>query len=310
MQNFIIIFVFLALGALSKRLFALPEKAPLYINKFIINAALPAVILLKLPQLTLDKNALLPALAPWSLAIVLAGLIFVLARRLKWSREIVGAVLILALYGNSSYLGFPMVRAFFGDEGMPYAIMFDQLGNFIMFAIGTPLLLALFVEDETGAKSGRTISALAIVKRIFSFPPFYALLAGLALNGVHYPQVIEKMLAWLGLTLAPLAMFIVGLQLSWHVPAQFRQPLVVVLALRLLISPALALIFFALTGHHELAARVTVFEAAMPTMVTAAIMAIGTNLSPRLCTAAVGFGLMLSLITLPLWFAIAGWLLQ
>ncbi|MFT3929149.1 MAG: AEC family transporter [Spongiibacteraceae bacterium] len=303
MQNFIVIAVFLALGALSKRLFALPEKAPLYINKFIINCALPAVILLKLPQLALDKNALLPMLAPWALAIVLSAVIFFLARRLKWPRGIVGAVLILSLYSNSSYLGFPMVRAFFGDAGMPYAIMFDQLGNFIMFAVGTPILLALFVESE------QKISALAIVKRIFSFPPFYALLAGLALNGVQYPAAIEQMLSWLGLTLAPLAMFIVGLQLSWHVPTQFRQPLIVVLALRLLISPALALAFFMLTGHRELAARVTVFEAAMPTMVTAAIMAIGTNLSPRLCTAAVGFGLILSFVTLPLWFALANWLL-
>lgn len=315
MQNFVVIAVFLALGALSKRLFVLPEKAPLYINQFIINVALPAVILLKLPQLTLDKNALLPMLAPWSLALVLSAFIFFLARRLNWSRDVLGAVLILSLYGNSSYLGFPMVRAFFGDTGMPYAIMFDQLGNFVMFATGTPILLALFVENKQVVVNGQAgesqqkISALAIIKRIFSFPPFYALLAGLALNGVTYPALLEKILSWLGLLLAPLAMFIVGLQLSWHVPAQFRQPLVIVLALRLLISPALALSFFAFTGHHELAARVTVFEAAMPTMVTAAIMAMSTNLSPRLCTAAVGFGLILSLATLPLWYALANWLL-
>lgn len=309
MQNFIVIGVFLALGVLSKRLFALPEKAPLYINKFIINCALPAVILLKLPQLTLDHNALLPMLAPWSLAVILSTLIFVMARKFQWPREIVGAVLILSLYSNSSYLGFPMVRAFFGDEGMPYAIMFDQLGNFIMFATGTPILLALFINDDPDVEREQKISALAIVKRIFSFPPFYALLAGLALNGVKYPVIVEQILSWLGLTLAPLAMFIVGLQLSWHVPAQFRQPLMIVLALRLLLSPALVLLFFLLTGHRELAARVTVFEAAMPTMVTAAIMAIGTNLSPRLCTAAVGFGLILSFVTLPLWFALVNWLL-
>ncbi|HET8711725.1 MAG TPA: AEC family transporter [Spongiibacteraceae bacterium] len=303
MQNFIVIAVFLALGALSKRLFALPEKAPLYINQFIINCALPAVILLKLPQLTLDKNALLPMLAPWSLALVLSiGIVF-LARRLKWPRELLGAVLILSIYGNSSYFGFPMVRAFFGDTGMPYAIVFDQLGNFIMLATGAPLLLAHFGGGE------RPVSALAMVKRVFSFPPFYALLAGVALNGVVYPALLQQVLSWFGLLLAPLAMFIVGLQFSWHVPAQWRRPLFVVLAARLFVSPALALLVFALTGHRELAARVTVFEAGMPTMVTAAIMAIDTNLAPRLCTAAVGFGLIFSLLTLPLWYVLANWLL-
>ncbi len=301
MQNFIVIAVFLALGALSRRLFALPDKAPLYINRFIINCALPAVILLKLPQLTLDKNVLLPMLAPWLLALLLSAAVLGLARRLRWSREVLGAVLLLSIYGNSSYFGFPMVRAFFGDEGMPYAIMFDQLGNFVMLATGTPLLLALFAEGQ------QKISASAILRRIFSFPPFYALLAGLALNGAAYPEAFAQLLSWLGWLLAPLAMFIVGLQLSWHVPAPLRQPLTVVLAARLIVSPALVLAFCAATDHGELAARVTVFEAGMPTMVTAAIMAISANLAPRLCTAAVGFGLLLSLITLPMWFALASW---
>jgi malate permease and related proteins len=302
MQNFIVIAVFLSLGALCKRLFALPEKAPLYINKLIINCALPAVILMNLPRLTLDKNVLLPMLAPWLLALVLSVGIILLGRRFNWPRELLGSVLILAIYGNSSYFGFPMVRAFFGEAGMPYAIMFDQLGNFVMFATGTPLLLAVFVENN------QKVSLWAILKRIFSFPPFYALLAGLALNGTTYPDVVEHVLSGLGLLLAPLAMFIVGLQLSWHVPKQLRQPLFIVLAMRLLVSPGLVLLFFLLTGHHELAARVTVFESGMPTMVTAAIMAIDTNLSPRLCTAAVGFGLIFSLLTLPLWFSLTHWL--
>lgn len=303
MQNFIVIAVFLSLGALCKRLFALPEKAPLYINQFIINITLPAVILLKLPQLTLNKNILLPMLAPWAIAILLSAFLWVLARRLDWSRELHGAMLLLVVYANSSYFGFPMVRAFFGDVGMPYAIMFDQLGNFIMLATGAPLLLAHF-----GANAER-VSAFAMIKRVFSFPPFYALLAGLALNGVTYPALMQHVLSWIALLLAPLAMFIVGLQLSWHVPPPLRQPLLIVLAARLFISPALALLFCLLIGNRELAARVTVFEAGMPTMVTAAIMAMSANLAPRLCTAAVGFGLIFSLLTLPLWFVLTHWLL-
>lgn len=302
MQNFIVIAVFLCLGVVCKRLFALPEKTPLYINQFIINVALPAVILSKLPQLTLDKHVFLPMLAPWVLAAFFSVLLWQLARRLDWPRELHGAVLMLVLYSNSSYFGFPMVRAFFGDAGMPYAIMFDQLGNFIMLATTAPLLLANF-----GADAAR-ISAPAMVKRVFGFPPFYALLAGLALNGATYPALVQTILSSLALLLAPLAMFAVGLQLSWHVPRELRRPLLIVLAARLLVAPALVLLFCTVAGSRELAARVTVFEAGMPTMVTSAIMAISANLAPRLCTAAVGFGLAFSLLTLPFWFVLARWL--
>lgn len=303
MQNFIVIAVSLCFGALCKRLLMLPEKTPLYINHFVINCALPAVILLKLPHLTLDKNIFLPMFAPWLLALLLSAAAIFLAKRLHWPRELLGAVLILAIYSNSSYFGFPMVRAFFGDVAMPYAIMFDQLGNFVMFAIGAPVLAARFSTNT------QQISALAIIKRVFSFPPFYALLAGLALNGIEYPTIIVQILSGLSLLLAPLAMFIVGLQLSWHVPSPLRQPLLIVLAARLLLAPALVFLVCALSDHRELAARVTVFEAGMPTMVTAAIVAMGANLAPRLCTAAVGFGLIFSLVTLPCWFALVNWLL-
>jgi malate permease and related proteins len=298
MQNFIVIVVFLALGALARRLFSLPDKAPIYINHFVINVALPAVILLKLPELPLDRTVLLPMLVPWLVALPLIGAVVALARRQGWSRDVIGALVMLVLYGNTSYFGFPMVRAFFGDNGMPYAIMFDQLGNFVMLAIFAPLILARFNPMDKP-------TTWAMVRRIFGFPPFIALLVALALNGVTYPPLIAEVLGALSHLLAPLAMFIVGLQLAWHVPHDLRQPLLVVLVARLLVSPLLALVFCLLSGHSDLAVRVTVFEAGMPTMVTAAIMAMSANLAPRLCTAAVGFGLGASLVTLPIWYWLA-----
>jgi len=44
-----------------------------------------------------------------------------------------------------------------------------------------------------------------------------------------------------------------------------------------------------------------VLEAAMPSMVTAGALAIAHGLAPRLAAAMVGYGLLLSLLTLPLW---------
>jgi len=304
MQNFIIIAVFLALGALCKRLFALPEKALLYLNHFILSVTLPAVILLKLPQLPLNKSVLLPMLIPWLSTLPLGAAAIFAARRLGWARDMTGALLMLVLYGNSSYFGFPMVRAFFGDAGMPYAIIFDQLGNFALLAVTAPLLIAHFSERD------KPISAWAVLRRIFSFPPFIALIAALALNGVSYPGWLSQILSMLSMLLAPLAMFIVGLQISWRIPADLQKPLSVVLAIRLLIAPLLALLLCLIGGHTDLAARVSIFEAAMPTMVTAALMAMAANFAPRFCTAAVGFTLLGSVLTLPLWFVLTQWLFR
>ncbi len=294
-QQFLIIGVFLALGAACQRGLSLPAQAPFFINRLIINFILPAVILLKLPRLVLDHAVWLPMLIAWALAGAGALMVLGLSRWLGWGRELTGAALLLGLYGNTSYLGFPMVRAFFGDAGMPYAIVFDQLGNFVMLAVFAPLIVARY-----GA--GQPVPSLAgMLRRLLGFPPFLALLAGLLLNGVAYPAWLQVGLEGGALLLAPLAMFIVGSQLSWSLPGDLRAPLMWLLGLRLVVLPALALGLLALLGTEGLVRQVTVFEAGMPTMVTASIMAMAAGMVPRLCSAAVGLGLVLSLLSLPLW---------
>ena len=52
--------------------------------------------------------------------------------------------------------------------------------------------------------------------------------------------------------------------------------------------------------------RANVLESAMPSMITAAALAISHQLAPRLAAALVGYGILLSLLTLPAW----AWLLQ
>jgi predicted permease len=53
-------------------------------------------------------------------------------------------------------------------------------------------------------------------------------------------------------------------------------------------------------------ADVAVFETAMPPMITAAALAISHRLAPDFAAALVGYGTVVSLLTLPLWV----WLLS
>jgi malate permease and related proteins len=309
MENFVVIGVFITLGALAKRFLAVPEKAPLWINQFIIYVALPAVILRQLPALQFRADAILPIVLPWLFFVATLLAVHLVSERQQWPREVKGALLMLIPMGNTSYLGYPMVRAFFGEAGMPYAIVFDQIGNFLLLAVFAPIILARFGSQITDT------SWRGIGKRIVSFPPFIALCIALSLlRGVTLPAVIDTGLMLLGKTMAPLAMLIIGLQLAVHVPRELRAPLSFALGMKLLVSPLLAIALCVAVGaisgtSDTLAMQVTVFEAAMPTMVTAAILAMAAGLAPRLCTATVGFGLCCSLLSLPLWFLLTRWLL-
>ena len=101
-------------------------------------------------------------------------------------------------------------------------------------------------------------------------------------------------------------MLAVGLSIQLKMPRDEVKPLAVGLMLKLLVLPALALLLALLLGMQETMLQASVLESAMPAMITAAALAIAHNLAPRLAAALVGYGILLSLLTLPGWL----WLLE
>jgi len=53
--------------------------------------------------------------------------------------------------------------------------------------------------------------------------------------------------------------------------------------------------------------RITVFEASMPSHITASLLASQYNMNPRLCSLMVGFGLMFVFITTFIWWWVSEW---
>jgi predicted permease len=98
----------------------------------------------------------------------------------------------------------------------------------------------------------------------------------------------------------------VGLSIQLKLPRDEVKPLAIGLLLKLVLLPALALPLGLLFGMQGAMLQVNVLESAMPTMITAGALAIAHNLAPRLAAALVGYGILLSLLTLPAW----AWVLQ
>jgi predicted permease len=154
--------------------------------------------------------------------------------------------------------------------------------------------------------SGRPTAA-SIVRSILRFPPFIALAVALLLLPVVYPEWLVVVLKRLGDTLAPMALLSVGLQLRLGHLAGNGQKLAIGLGFKLLLVPLLIfLLYVPLLGAHGQAIQVTLFEAAMPPMIAASIIAQEHDLDPNLATLMVAVGLPLSFLTLSGWW----WVLQ
>jgi len=294
MENFVITITFLLIGMALKRIPAFSDETGSVLNLFVIYISLPALVLLKIPELVFSKNLLVPAFMPWGMLLFSSALILLLSRILKWDRATTGCLLLLIPLGNTSFLGIPMVKAFFGDNAIPYALLYDQLGSFLALATYGALILALY-----GTGGGKP-TIKSVMKKVISFPPFIALLLAFVLKAFPYPPIAVNLLKILASTLIPLVMIAVGFQLKLRLSREVTSQLCIGLSIKLIAAPVAALFICKIAGLEGEAVQVSIFEAGMPPMVSAGALAILANLSPALTAALVGIGIVLSFATLPI----------
>ncbi len=294
MTNFIMIGFFVLLGVLFRRLKAFPDETAHVLNMFALYVSLPAVILLKIPELTLSAENVIAAIVPWCMLLLSIVLVIILSRIRQWTRETTGVLLLVVPIGNTSFMGVPMVRAFFGEAGIPHLILYDQLGTMLIFASYGAVVLSIY--------SGERSNVPTIIKRALLFPPTTALLIGLALRNWSYPQVVVNTLQDLGGALTALVMTAIGFQMKLRLQRSTLEPLGSGLAIKLMIAPLVALAVCRLFGLDSLAADISIFEAGMPPMVTACALAAAAGIGVELAVAMAGLGILLAFASLPLLF--------
>jgi predicted permease len=105
----------------------------------------------------------------------------------------------------------------------------------------------------------------------------------------------------MGDALVPVAMFAVGLKLTLRMSRQDLAGMAIGFAFKMGFMPLLALRLARWLGAPEDVAAVATLESAMPPMITAGALAMDAGLRPQLAAALVGYGILLALVTLPLW---------
>ncbi len=299
MNNLLLLILCFIAGMLLRRFKRMPDNAPATLNSFIIHVSLPALTLLYIHQLELSGDVLLTGLMAWLVFGLSAGFFWLMGRWLNLSRATTGALILVGGLGNTSFFGLPMVEAFYGQAGLTTAIIADQLGSFFALSVLGITVAGIY-------SSGRP-TATQIIKRIALFPPFISLCIALLLIPIEYADWFSVLLKRLGDTLAPLALLSVGMQLRLGHLAEHKRNLALGLSFKLILAPMMIyLLYVQLIGAHGLSMQVTLFEAAMPPMITAAIVASEHDLDPPLANLMVAVGLILSFITLSGWWYFLG----
>ena len=290
MENFALILLAIVIGYVISRLNIFSKDAPTILNQFVIYISLPAMILLQVPKLSFSMDMLIPIVIAWSVMILSAILILLLSKFFSFSREITGCLMLVSILTNSSFLGIPIINAYMGESALPYVLVYDQLGTFIALATyGT------FIASYYSNKTQLTFKIITL--KIFTFPPVIALISSIFLMGVEFNPIISKVLNSFASTIVPVALVAVGLQLKLKLPKEDLKPFSVALSVKLIIAPIIAIGISSLFNWNNQASIVSIMEAGMAPMITAGAIASMAGLAPRLSSAIVGYGILISFIT-------------
>lgn len=296
MSNLILLFVCLIIGIVLKKSKIIPDNFHTSLNAFVINISLSAFSLYYISKIELNSSVIYPVLVVW-IGIFAAILFFAgLGKIFGWKSSLIGALIMCAGFGNTSFVGIPLIQAMYGEEGLKTVMLVDQPGFVALSTVG--ILVANFY-------SGSKDSLLKHLSKILKFPPFIAFVIALLLNifFIEIPKDFDEVLMKLGATTVPLALVSVGSQMQWKkIEKKEGFHLFIGLLFKLVLLPLIILVIYKYIFHQNGdVIDICILEAAMAPMITAAIIASAHDLEPKFCNLMVAVGIPLSILTVGIW---------
>ena len=302
MINFALILICILAGVIISRQRILPSDAHKSVNAWVINIALPALTLRYVPEIQWSAQLLLPIIGPivvWLGAWLFVNLYDGKKRIPAKSRT---ALRVTSGLGNTAFLGFPMIAAFFGESEIHHAVVFDQITFLLFSSLGVITIL------KASSENTEKLDFSFFMKKIFRFPPFVACMVALVFSRFIDFTTVNPFLDKLVATMSPMALFSIGLQLKLGAIKQEWKLISAGLFYKLLLAPCLVLLLAYMLHSTGNLAKISVFEAGMSSHVTVSLLTGQHDLNPRYCSLVVGTGIVAGFITSAGWYFLLNYL--
>lgn len=287
-------FLLILTGYLAVRGRLLNAEARQGFSSLLVNLVVPAMIINSYliefdPEIL--SNLVRSAFA--SAAVLVIGLCIALLSTRKKTGPDQPILRFAMTFSNAGYMGFPLINALFGAEGMLYASIFNTFFNLLIWTAGIALV------DRSSGTAKRNL-ALELIKK----PALLAVAVGLVLylGQIPVPYLIAQPIGLLAGMNTPLSMLITGIIIAtsdlrpvirslqlWHA-----------ILIRMLVIPAASFLFCLLTGTGGMVGAVVILLEACPCAALTSVLAIQYRYSEQLAAGLVVLSTLLSIVTLPL----------
>ena len=299
------VFAIVGAGYLTGHFKILGQEASPALSGFVFYIALPVLLFIAMTRVTPDKIFDLAFIGTYAASLLIGlGLtmgamqIFYPGRRLAES-ALAGMG---AIYGNTGYMGIPLVMIAFGPEAAVPAVIATVVNTAVIFC-----LVCSLVEADLSIGDGSMDIAKDVITGLAKNPLFVAPIAGIAvsISGVSVPASISAFCDILGAAAGPCALFSLGLFMVGKRLSKDAGEVALITIIKLFILPALC--WFLVIWVFEMSylwGAVAVIMTALPTGTGAFVLAQRYKVYADQTSAVTLLTTVISILTLSVLFSV------
>lgn len=292
-QPLVLICLFI-LGIVAQNVSFISKDFYRKINRFILYISLPAITLAKIPQIKITTSVIFPISSAWLIFFGCIIFTFILGKIYNWSKATMGCIILCCGLGNTSFVGYPFLHYFYGEQSIQYAIFVDQPGSF--------LILSTFGVFIAAYMSSATVQWNTLLKKIVQFPPFVVFIIALFIPNYWITVNAQSILNFIGGFMIPLALFSLGLQFKMKIQDIEWKKFTAGILYKLMLAPLIIYICLLLFVKQKMMLHtISIIECAMPPMITSSLLATEYKLDEKLAGLFPTLGIVLSTATLLFW---------
>lgn len=274
----------------------LPKHIPNWLGQFLFWVGSPLSIVIFIYRADLSTQVWIAPIAAWLASLLGLGLAW------GWMKYRGGdfrnlrtraSFLLTSMFGNTGYIGFPIILALVGEKYAGWALFYDLLGTVLgVYTLGIFLVLSIGIDNQI---------ATNIWKSLVINPALWSLLLGLLMRQTKIPLALEKTLLDLGWAMVFVSLILIGMRLSqlnsWSGLGQTK----ISLGIKMLIVPLVLGWGLSLLGIRGEPQLVLVIQMGVPPAIASLVLAEIYDLDRDLTVGAIAIGSSCFLLTLPLW---------
>lgn len=285
------------IGYIAAKTKYVPSSARETISKLIMKITLPLLILTSLLSKDFSPDTAKNCLIVVAVGIVVMAVLFLIGWltaklfRLPKATQAVHAVMTAS--GNIVFLGYPVLSAVYGAEGLLYAVVYGITNDFLLWSVG--------VYSIYKASSGESPKS-ALKKLINTNTITIAIAIPLMLIGFKLPPVINDALTNIGGLTTYLSMLFIGFTLAEIKIHQIykRFSMFAVIIIKMLIAPVVVVMILKGMELGHVVCGAIALELAMPAQTIMSIMVHDAKSDINYVTEYIFISTIISLLTLPL----------